>query len=72
MASTLDIYTHGHDESVVARHRQRTAKEAARLRTAFEQLRLSGTTWTFPGTTRSRRGRRPGPGGQELLLRKPS
>jgi ubiquinone/menaquinone biosynthesis C-methylase UbiE len=29
MASTLETYTHGHHESVVARHRQRTAAEAA-------------------------------------------
>jgi len=28
-AATLDTYTHGHHESVVARHRQRTASEAA-------------------------------------------
>ncbi len=29
MASTLDSYTHGHHESVVSRHRKRTASEAA-------------------------------------------
>jgi ubiquinone/menaquinone biosynthesis C-methylase UbiE len=29
MASTLDSYTHGHHESVISRHRKRTASEAA-------------------------------------------
>jgi ubiquinone/menaquinone biosynthesis C-methylase UbiE len=29
MASTLETYTHGHHESVVSRHRKRTASEAA-------------------------------------------
>jgi ubiquinone/menaquinone biosynthesis C-methylase UbiE len=29
MASTLETYTHGHQESVVSRHRKRTASEAA-------------------------------------------
>ena len=29
MGSTLDRYTHGHHESVIAQHRKRTAAEAA-------------------------------------------